>query len=114
MASIYFHLNETQDEELTTFMKKEGHTNKSEFFRFLLKFYKYNQSPQMPPVTQIPDQASSSSSTPSSALAITLAPLDIKNHEIDDSLLSPEKQRLLNDPHIFDEEVKQFIREMEE
>jgi hypothetical protein len=34
-----------QEKELKKFMKEEGYTNKTEFFRFLIKFYKYNKSP---------------------------------------------------------------------
>lgn len=91
MSSIYFKLNETQENELQTLMAKEGFTSRAGFFRFLIKFYKFHQ----------PSHPSEIARTPQ---AITP----------DDSNLSPEKQRLLNDPRIFDEEVRQFIREMEE
>lgn len=103
MSSIYFNLNIIQEKELQIFMEKEGYTNKSEFFRFLLKFYKYHQfasleqSPQMAPIIQ---------ASPQSPIDTTI----IHN----DENLSPEKRELLNNPHIFDEEVRQLIRDMEE
>ena len=32
--------------ELKLLMKEEGYTNKAEFFRFLMKFFKYHRSPE--------------------------------------------------------------------
>lgn len=43
MAAIYFKLSPMQETELKTFMKGEGYESKAEFFRFLIKFYKYNK-----------------------------------------------------------------------
>lgn len=45
MTTILLKLNNMQEKELKKFMKEEGYTNKTEFFRFLIKFYKYNKSP---------------------------------------------------------------------
>ncbi len=44
MPAIFFKLSPTQEHELTLFMKEEGYESKAEFFRFLLKFYKYQRS----------------------------------------------------------------------
>lgn len=41
MATVFFKMNSIQDNEVKNMMKLEGYTNKSEFFRFLVKFYKY-------------------------------------------------------------------------
>jgi len=32
-----------QETEMKKFMREEGYSNKGEFFRFLIKFYKYNK-----------------------------------------------------------------------
>ena len=45
MATVFFKINDTQENEVKTMMREEGYTNKSEFFRFLVKFYKYHKSP---------------------------------------------------------------------
>lgn len=45
MTTVFFKLNDVQEKELKQFMKEEGYSNKTEFFRFLIKFYKYNKSP---------------------------------------------------------------------
>lgn len=45
MSTIFFKINDTQDGEVKKMMKEEGYTNKSEFFRFLIKFYKYHKTP---------------------------------------------------------------------
>ncbi len=102
MSAIYFKLNETQENELQALMSKEGFTSRAGFFRFLIKFYKYHQ------LSPTPQDTPPLSSHP---VEMERAPRAVTP---DDSHLSPEKQRLLNNPHIFDEEVKQFIREMEE
>ncbi len=44
MTTVFFKLNDVQEKELKQFMKEEGYSNKTEFFRFLIKFYKYNKS----------------------------------------------------------------------
>ena len=45
MSTIFFKINDIQDKEVKKMMTEEGYTNKAEFFRFLIKFYKYNKSP---------------------------------------------------------------------
>lgn len=45
MSTIFFKINDIQDGEIKKMMKEEGYTNKSEFFRFLIKFYKYHKTP---------------------------------------------------------------------
>lgn len=45
MNSVFFKISTTQEVELKELMKEEGYTNKSEFFRFLIKFFKYHKSP---------------------------------------------------------------------
>lgn len=46
MATVFFNINNIQEKEIHTFMKGEGYTSKAEFFRFLIKFYKYHKSPE--------------------------------------------------------------------
>ena len=43
MATVFFKTTPTQDEEIKKMMDAEGYTSKAEFFRFLLKFYKYQK-----------------------------------------------------------------------
>lgn len=43
MATVFFKTTKTQDHEIEALMKQEGYTSKAEFFRFLLKFFKYNR-----------------------------------------------------------------------
>lgn len=45
MMSLLFKLNDVQEREVKQFMEEEGYTSKTEFFRFLIKFYKYHKSP---------------------------------------------------------------------
>lgn len=45
MSTIFFKITDTQDGEVKKMMKEEGYTNKAEFFRFLIKFYKYHKTP---------------------------------------------------------------------
>lgn len=45
MSTIFFKINAVQDNEVKKMMLEEGYTNKAEFFRFLIKFYKYNKTP---------------------------------------------------------------------
>lgn len=47
MATVYFKINEEQEKELIELMTLEGFTIKSAFFRFLIKFYKYQSSPDI-------------------------------------------------------------------
>lgn len=46
MSTIFFKINEKQGEEVEKLMEEEGYTNKAEFFRFLIKFYKYHKTPE--------------------------------------------------------------------
>lgn len=109
MSSIHFILNEAQEEELATLMKNEGITSRAGFFRFLMKFYKYNQTSfsQQSPLSSASPRIQKTPEIPTNDQILTV-------ERPDDSKLSPEKQRLLNNPHIFDEEVRQLIRDMEE
>lgn len=45
MATVFFKISDKQEEEVGDMMAEEGYTNKAEFFRFLIKFYKYQKSP---------------------------------------------------------------------
>jgi Arc/MetJ-type ribon-helix-helix transcriptional regulator len=44
MATVFFKINDKQDQEIKSLMEKEGYTSKAEFFRFLVKFFKYQVS----------------------------------------------------------------------
>lgn len=46
MATIFFKINDKQEKEVEEFMGEEGYNSKAEFFRFLIKFYKYHKSPE--------------------------------------------------------------------
>jgi len=46
MATVFFKISAQQVKEIASLMKQEGYTNKSEFFRFLVKFFKYTRSPE--------------------------------------------------------------------
>ena len=43
MSTVFFKITSTQENEIKKFMKDEGYTSKSEFFRFLVKYYKYQK-----------------------------------------------------------------------
>ncbi len=45
MPSVFFKINKDQEKEIFDLMMQEGFTNKAAFFRFLIKFYKYQNSP---------------------------------------------------------------------
>lgn len=45
MSTIFFKISEQQSKEVQSFMDQEGYTSKAEFFRFLIKFFKYQKSP---------------------------------------------------------------------
>lgn len=45
MSTVFFKINDIQENEVKKMMREEGYTNKAEFFRFLIKFYKYNKTP---------------------------------------------------------------------
>ncbi len=44
MSTVFFKVTPTQDREIKKLMSDEGYTSKAEFFRFLLKFYKYQKN----------------------------------------------------------------------
>lgn len=44
MATVFFNINDTQEKEVKQLMSEEGYTSKAEFFRFLVKFYKYHKT----------------------------------------------------------------------
>lgn len=46
MATVFFNINNIQEKEVKTLMQEEGYTSKAEFFRFLVKFYKYHKTPE--------------------------------------------------------------------
>jgi len=46
MSTVFFKITEKQDEEVKFLMGEEGYTSKAEFFRFLIKFFKYHKSPE--------------------------------------------------------------------
>lgn len=46
MTTVFFKINDTQENEVKEMMQQEGYTNKAEFFRFLIKFYKYHKTPE--------------------------------------------------------------------
>ena len=41
MKTVYFKISDKQAKEVEALMENEGYTSKAEFFRFLLKFFKY-------------------------------------------------------------------------
>lgn len=43
MPTVFFKVTDTQEKEVKRFMKAEGYASKAEFFRFLVKFYKFKQ-----------------------------------------------------------------------
>ena len=46
MTTVFFKINDTQGNEVEKMMEEEGYTSKAEFFRFLIKFYKYHKTPE--------------------------------------------------------------------
>lgn len=44
MTAIFFKVTDRQNSEIKSLMEEEGYTNKAEFFRFLVKFFKYKKS----------------------------------------------------------------------
>lgn len=46
MASVFFKISPQQEKEVKSFMEEEGYTSKAEFFRFLVKFFKYHKTPE--------------------------------------------------------------------
>ncbi len=47
MPSVLLRINAEQEKEIYELMALEGFSNKSAFFRFLIKFYKYQNAPDM-------------------------------------------------------------------
>jgi hypothetical protein len=45
MSTVFFKISDQQAKEVQTFMDAEGYSSKAEFFRFLIKFFKYQKSP---------------------------------------------------------------------
>ncbi len=43
MATVYFKITPQQEKEVKALMSGEGYTSKAEFFRFLVKYYKYEK-----------------------------------------------------------------------
>jgi len=46
MATVFFKVTNQQDSEIKKLMEQEGYASKAEFFRFLVKFFKYHGSSQ--------------------------------------------------------------------
>ncbi len=46
MTTVFFKINDIQGNEVEKMMEDEGYTSKAEFFRFLIKFYKYHKTPE--------------------------------------------------------------------
>ncbi|MBT6069396.1 hypothetical protein HOG48_06635 [Candidatus Peregrinibacteria bacterium] len=44
MNKIILNINKKQTQELEALMEDEGYTSKTEFLRFLVKFFKYNRA----------------------------------------------------------------------
>lgn len=44
VSTVFFKISDKQDAEVKSLMNDEGYTNKAEFFRFLIKFYKYTKN----------------------------------------------------------------------
>lgn len=53
MTTVFFKVNDVQEKEMKQFMKEEGYSNKAEFFRFLIKFYKYHKTDEQKRFDQI-------------------------------------------------------------
>lgn len=58
MSSVFFKISNTQAEEVKELMNQEGYTSKAEFFRFLIKFFKYNRQPSQDAFEQAADRLS--------------------------------------------------------
>lgn len=58
MATVFFKTTPIQDKEIKRMMADEGYTSKAEFFRFLLKFYKYEKIRLSPEVQKEADELS--------------------------------------------------------
>ncbi len=58
MSSVFFKISDTQEKEVKNLMSQEGYTSKAEFFRFLIKFFKYNRQPSQEAFEQAADKLS--------------------------------------------------------
>lgn len=47
MSTVFFKITDKQDQEIRNLMAEEGYASKAEFFRFLLKFFKYSRRPEV-------------------------------------------------------------------
>ena len=56
MTTVFFKINDVQEKEMKHFMKEEGYSNKAEFFRFLIKFYKYNKPSEQERFEKLTDE----------------------------------------------------------
>ncbi len=43
MSTVFFKLNPVMNKEVQELMRLEGYTSKADFFRFLVKFFKYHR-----------------------------------------------------------------------
>ena len=100
MPSVFFKITKSQEKEVYEMMEQEGYTSKTEFFRFLIKFYKYHGiTPQHAEKSLIVKEKSSDETT--------------IDRSTPDENLSEETQKMLANPYLFDEEVRQLVREMD-
>lgn len=54
MPKIFMRISQQQDDEISQLMEIEGYTCRSEFIRFVIKYYKYHAA-KNPPPAQIKD-----------------------------------------------------------
>lgn len=79
MSSVFFNTSTQLADEIKRLMAEEGYTNKAEFFRFLVKFFKYNRNHSLADFHRAVDD-----------LEQTITALDKKG--LLNNLPSPEKQ----------------------
>lgn len=58
MTTVFFKINDVQEKEVKIFMQEEGYSNKAEFFRFLIKFYKYHKPSEQERFEKLADELS--------------------------------------------------------
>lgn len=102
MKLLTFKVNEAQEKELQILMEHEGYTNKTEFFRYLMKFYKIHQGVDTMSGNHRQSPVNTANNT---TIKTTKSPINDEN-------LSERKRKLLADPKIWDEGVRQLIRDM--
>lgn len=56
MTTVFFKINDVQEKEMKNFMDEEGYSNKAEFFRFLIKFYKYHKTSEQERFEKLADE----------------------------------------------------------